>query len=86
MNLSYSRAGVQVSIDANLSKRVDCVMNITQQKGLTTELHCILDFVSLGYRCLTPIDDSSKYDVVIDINGKFLRIQCKTATWAKDTV
>ena len=39
----------------------------------------------MGYRCLRPVDESSKYDVVADINGKFIRIQCKTATWAKDT-
>ena len=58
----------------------------TQQKGTLTELHCILDLTKLGYRCLQPIDDSSKYDVVVDLgNGVFKRIQCKTASWAKDT-
>lgn len=61
------------------------MLDITQKKGLTTELHCILDFTELGYRCLTPVDDSSKYDVVVDINGKFIRVQCKTSTWVKDT-
>lgn len=60
-------------------------MDITQQKGLTTEIHCILDFTELGYRCLTPVDDSSKYDVVVDIGNRFIKIQCKTASWAKDT-
>ena len=57
----------------------------TQQKGTLTELHCILDLTSLGIRCLTPVDESSKYDVVADINGKFVRIQCKTASWVTDT-
>lgn len=61
------------------------MIDITQQKGLSTELHCILDFTNLGYRCLTPIDDSSKYDVVVDLGSQFLRIQCKTSSWAKDT-
>lgn len=60
-------------------------MDNTQQKGLSTELHCILDFTNLGIRCLTPIDDSSKYDVVADLENKFIRIQCKTASWAIDT-
>lgn len=60
-------------------------MDITQQKGLTTELHCILDFTNLGYSCLTPIDDSSKYDIVVDLGSKFIRVQCKTASWADDT-
>ena len=61
------------------------MLDITQKKGTATELHCILDFTNLGIRCLKPVDESSKYDVVIDVNGKFIRIQCKTASWAKDT-
>lgn len=61
------------------------MLDITQQKGTITELHCILDFTSLGIRTLTPNDESSKYDVVADIDGKFIRIQCKTASWANDT-
>lgn len=58
----------------------------TQQKGLITELHCMQDITNLGYECLQPISDSSKYDVVLEIKGHFYRIQCKTATWAKDTM
>lgn len=29
--------------------------------------------------------DFCKYDVAVDINGKFLRIQCKHARWSVDT-
>ena len=61
------------------------MLNITQQKGLTTELHCILDFTTLGFRCLTPIDDSSKYDVVVDLGKRFIKVQCKTSSWATGT-
>lgn len=62
------------------------MLDITQQKGTSTELHCILDLTNLGYRCLTPVDESSKYDVVVDLGqGVFKRIQCKTASWVKDT-
>lgn len=61
------------------------MINETQRKGTSTELHCILDLTNLGIRCLTPIDESSKYDVVADLNGKFIRIQCKTASWVTDT-
>lgn len=57
----------------------------TQQKGTLTELHCILDLTELGIRTLTPTDEASKYDVVADLDGKFIRIQCKTSTWATDT-
>ena len=54
----------------------------TQQKGTTTELHCVLDVTNLGYRCLRPVDDSPKDDLVVDVDdGTFTRIQCKTASW-----
>lgn len=62
------------------------MLDITQKKGLTTELHCLQDLTNLGIRCLLPVDDSAKYDVVADYNGKFIRIQCKTARWVGDTV
>lgn len=61
------------------------MLDITQQKGLSTELHCILDLTSLGIRCLKPVDESSKYDVVADLGDRFIRIQCKTSSWATDT-
>jgi hypothetical protein len=62
------------------------MLDNTQQKGTITELHCILDLTNLGYRCLKSVDESSKYDVVVDLGqGKFKRIQCKTASWANDT-
>ena len=61
------------------------MIEITQQKGTMTELHCILDLTSLGIRTLTPTDEASKYDLGADLDGKFIRIQCKTSAWAKDT-
>lgn len=61
------------------------MLESTQQKGTLTELHCITDLTNLGIRCLIPFDESSKYDVVADIEGNFIRIQCKTASWVTDT-
>ena len=62
------------------------MLDITQQKGTLTELHCILDLTNLGYRCLKSVDESSKYDIVVDLGkGNFKRIQCKTSSWATDT-
>ena len=49
------------------------MLDETHQKGITTEIHCILDLTSIGIRCLKPIDDSSRYDVVADLNGKFIK-------------
>ena len=62
------------------------MLDTTQQKGTMTELHCILDLTNLGIRVLTPIDSSSKYDVVADLGNKFIKIQCKTASWVKETL
>lgn len=39
----------------------------------------MLSFIKLGYNVLTPYGDCERYDFVVDINGKFLRIQCKTS-------
>ena len=62
------------------------MLDNTQQKGTLTELRCILDLTKLGIRCLKPVDESSKYDVVADLGkGKFIRIKCKTASWVIDT-
>ena len=59
------------------------MLNQTQQKGISTELHCQLDLINLGVQCLIPITEDSRYDIVAEINNKFIRIQCKTASWAK---
>lgn len=62
------------------------MLDITQKRGTLTELRCILDLTNLGYRCLQPVDESSKYDIVVDLgNGVFKRIQCKTSSWVTDT-
>ena len=62
------------------------MLDITQQKGLSTELHCLQDFTELGYQCLLPFGDSCKYDVAVDTGEKILRIQCKHARWSSDTI
>lgn len=50
------------------------------KKGLITELRCELDFTKLGYIVSKPITTDSRYDYIVDLNGKLLRIQCKTGT------
>lgn len=61
------------------------MLDITQQKGLSTELHCLQDLTDLGYQCLLPFGDSCKYDVAVDIGETILRIQCKHSRWSTDT-
>lgn len=60
-------------------------MDITLSKGIITELECIKAFVELGYHCSIPYGDCARYDIVVDINNKLYRVQCKTASWVKDT-
>jgi len=37
-----------------------------------------------GYRVLEPISENSRYDIVIDISGKFVRAQIKTIYYKND--
>ena len=49
----------------------------TIQKGVITELQCQIDFTKLGYVVSQPISPC-RYDFVIDVDGKFIRVQCKS--------
>ena len=56
------------------------MINLTsKQKGNLTELKCISAFYELGYQCSIPYGENSRYDFIADINGKLLKIQCKTS-------
>lgn len=48
--------------------------------GLTTELKCQLYLIENGYNILVPIGNYQKYDIVVEKNGKFIRIQVKHAS------
>ena len=56
----------------------------SKQKGNITELECMLEFIKLGYNVLTPYGDCERYDFVVDVNGKFIRIQVKTSRTNND--
>ena len=51
----------------------------TQQKGITTELYVASYLLSLGYNVSQPFCQDSKYDLIVDVNNKLLRLQVKTA-------
>lgn len=51
----------------------------TQQKGITTEIAVAAYFLSLGYNVSQPFCQDSKYDLIVDVNNKLLRLQVKTA-------
>lgn len=52
----------------------------SKQKGNITELETMLAFIKLGYNVLTPYGDCERYDFVVDVNGKFIRVQAKTSS------
>ena len=51
----------------------------SKQTGNITEFEAMLAFMKLGYNVLTPYGDCERYDFVVDVNGKFIRIQSKTS-------
>lgn len=56
----------------------------TKQIGNITEVESMLHFLKLGINVLRPYGDCERYDFVIDLNGKFYRIQVKTSTLSDD--
>ena len=50
-----------------------------KQKGNITELDCLLAFVKSGYKVSIPFGEDCRYDLVVDINNKLYKIQCKTS-------
>ena len=53
----------------------------TQIKGDTNELRCILDFQKRGFYCSLPFSGSCVYDMIVDINDKLYKIQCKSSAY-----
>jgi hypothetical protein len=50
----------------------------TKLIGDVTQAKILADLVSLGYQVLLPWGDNARYDLVIERDGKFYRLQCKT--------
>jgi PD-(D/E)XK endonuclease len=46
--------------------------------GLRTEAAILNELVKRGYNVLLPFGQNQRYDLVIDVEGSFLRVQCKT--------
>lgn len=50
-----------------------------KQKGNLTELQCITACYEAGYNVSIPYGENSRYDFILDLNGKLLKIQVKTS-------
>ena len=51
----------------------------SKRKGIVTEIETMLAFVRLGYPVPIPYGDNERYDYIVDVGGKFVKIQSKTA-------
>lgn len=51
----------------------------TNTKGRIAELIAITKYISLGYNVLQPVNKDGVYDIVIEKDGVFKKIQIKTA-------
>jgi hypothetical protein len=54
--------------------------------GERTEAIILAELVRRGYRVLKPFGVNQRYDLVLDLAGQFLRVQCKTARLRKGVV
>ena len=50
----------------------------TKQKGDVSEAVILAELVKLGFTVLQPFGDNQSYDLVVEKDGQFFRIQCKT--------
>lgn len=55
----------------------------TKQKGNLTELQCITACYAAGYNVSIPYGENSRYDFILDVDGKLLKIQVKTSRLKK---
>ena len=46
--------------------------------GLRTEATILSELLKRGYQILVPQGQNQRYDLVLDVDGSFLRVQCKT--------
>jgi hypothetical protein len=46
--------------------------------GTRTEATILSELVRRGYQVLLPFGQNQRYDLVLDIEGSFMRVQCKT--------
>lgn len=56
----------------------------THFQGRLTELQVAEAFLSRGYQVSQPLVSDSRYDFIVDINHKLLRIQVKTSQVSDD--
>lgn len=51
-----------------------------KQKGNLTELQCLTAFYKEGCHVSIPFGENSRYDMIVDIKGKLIKVQVKTSS------
>lgn len=59
-------------------------MTDNNQKGALTELQCELFFLSRKILLSKPVIADSRYDYIMDFNGRLYKIQCKSSKLKDD--
>lgn len=54
------------------------------RRGDITEIEVLLAFLRLGYAVSLPYGCKEKYDLAVDIDGHFIRVQCKSSSPYRD--
>ena len=58
----------------------------TDQKGSIAEAEIAAAAIRLGIHVLKPLSNGTRYDLVFDLDGSLLRVQCKWATCIDDVI
>lgn len=59
-------------------------MKNTQHIGHLTEQRCFLKCMEMGFIVSRPLFDDARYDFILDIGVRLLRIQVKSSHWCDD--
>ena len=52
-----------------------------KKRGHWAELRFMAKAAELGFQLNTPLGDTAQYDVVINLGGRFIRVQVKSASF-----
>ena len=58
----------------------------TDQKGAIAEMAIALPLSSSGSRCTGHLAEGGRYDLILEVEGKLWRVQCKWASRYEDVV
>jgi hypothetical protein len=58
----------------------------TDQKGAVAESAVVLAAIRLGAEIYRPLNDGTRYDLILDVGRELLRVQCKYAPRHGDVV